>query len=151
MPVEPSEKMTRPLGRIQRSRYVAICQIFDHKMGIPTKPDACTDWKPDSVPRRSRTPFRREAGHFQRRPCGSWIMISEPGFEVQGFVCKSNRRRRRTGGASRERARPRQRRSEGAACGRHGHGAVVWFCGRLAPSTVSSMRSRRVSPLSSIR
>ena len=103
---------------------------------IPTKPDADSDLKPDSIPRRSRTLFRSEAGHFQRGPCGSWRMISEPQIAVQGsrglegypvgarIRLHGNRllvRQVHSGGghgaASRERARPPQRRSEGAACG----------------------------------
>jgi len=67
------------VGRFHGSNHMPI--------EIPTKPDTCTDLKPDGVPRRSRTRFRGEAGHFQRRPCGSYMMISEPRFELQEVLC----------------------------------------------------------------
>ena len=86
------------LRRRATGSALSMLPISGLTVGIPTKPDACTDLKPDSVPRRSRTPFRHEAGHFQRRPCGSWSMISEPGFGVQGVRCKSDQRGRRTPG-----------------------------------------------------
>jgi hypothetical protein len=48
------------LASIPREVDDSSIQVTSWCLGIPTKPDACTDLKPDTVPRRSRTTFRHE-------------------------------------------------------------------------------------------
>lgn len=43
---------------------------------IPTKPAGDSDLKPAVVPRRSRPPFRSEAGRWRRRSRGSEVKIT---------------------------------------------------------------------------
>ena len=150
------------------------CPLTLPGLGIPTKPDADSDLKPDSVPRRSRTPFRHEAGHFRRRPCGSWRMISDPQFAMQGahelesgpagdrmrlqgtlwFMCEAHSMAGMAEQAASERAPHSAVARERLAVHRArrcDHGTAAPPGVELASSTVSLMRSRRVSPLSSIR
>src|ERR1700726_1858724 len=69
-------------------------------LGISTKPDACTDLKPDSVPRRSRTAFRGEAGHrsdmkpdtFSVAPAGLGAWLANRDSACKGLLCRSDPR-----------------------------------------------------------
>ena len=60
---------------ILSSPTVALACVID-RLRIPTKPAGDSDLKPAVVPRRSRPPFRSEAGRWRRRSRGSEVKIT---------------------------------------------------------------------------
>ncbi|MGH1575543.1 IS3 family transposase (plasmid) [Methylobacterium sp. P31] len=90
--------LQRHAGGAETRRHEGKVAVAVRNMRIPTKPAGDSDLKPAVIPRRSRPPFRSEAGRWRRRSRGSGWKITRLVQAVKRlarppFVCAGSRRR----------------------------------------------------------